>query len=198
MGAAAGFILQGFLDCGWQGEGLEPNPRMADYARTELGLQVETGTLEELQTQTHYDLLTTIQVVPHFFDLRQAFQAAGQLTKVGGFWLIETWNRNSWTARILGQNWHEYSPPSVLHWFSPAGLQQLAAQFGFQAVARGRPQKWINGGHAKSLLRYKLQDLKLQDLWWGRLPTWCLNLVPDNFLIPYLADDLFWMLFQRL
>ena len=29
VGAAAGFLLQGLLDEGWQGEGLEPNDRMA-------------------------------------------------------------------------------------------------------------------------------------------------------------------------
>jgi len=29
IGAAAGFILQGFQDCGWKGNGVEPNQRMA-------------------------------------------------------------------------------------------------------------------------------------------------------------------------
>lgn len=191
IGAAAGFVLQGLLDGGWRGRGLEPNPGMADYARTHLGLSVDTGTLEGLHCGERYDLISMVQVVAHFYDLRRAFGQAAAITRPGGFWLIETWNRESWTARFFGSRWHEYSPPSVLHWFSPEGLQRLAGQFGFREVGRGRPPKQIGGAHAKSLLRHKLKGSLTGDLA-GRL----LGIVPDRFAIPYPWDDLFWALFQ--
>ncbi len=191
VGAAAGLILQGFCDYGWDGEGLEPNPQMAEFACRELALNVRTGALEGF-SGSGYDLITMIQVVPHFFDLQQAFQVASAQTLPGGFWLIETWNRDSLTARLLGKNWHEYSPPSVLHWFSPSGLQQLAAQHGCELVAQGRPTKWINAAHAKSLLRYKLRHLPLRRFW-----SLLLALIPDSLNLPYPAEDLVWMLFQK-
>jgi SAM-dependent methyltransferase len=186
VGAAAGFILQGFLDRGWHGKGVEPNPGMAEYARTRLGLDVRTGTLEDLPPGDVFDLVSLIQVLPHFVEPRRALAAAAAVTRPGGFWLIETWNRDSWTARAFGQNWHEYSPPSVLHWFSPAGLQRLAGQFGFRKVGAGRPAKWINAGHAKSLLRHKLGAA-----------AGVLGVLPDRLALPYPAEDLFWMLLQK-
>jgi SAM-dependent methyltransferase len=192
VGAAAGFILQGFLDFGWQGQGIEPNPMMVRYAQETLKLPIEVGTLEQLQLCEPFDLVTMIQVVAHFFDIQQAFAAARQHTKPNGFWLIETWNYQSWMARLLGQNWHEYSPPSVLHWFSPNGLAQFATRYGFQEVDRGRPAKFISGAHAKSLLRYKLQTFPA-----GQLLLKTLSLIPDRWLIPYPAEDLFWMLLQK-
>ena len=192
IGAAAGFVLQGFMDRGWQGHGIEPNPKMAAYAREELGIAVQAGALENLQTNETYDLVSMIQVIAHFADLRQALQVACDVTKPAGYWLIETWNKDSFAARIFGQNWHEYSPPSVLQWFSPPTLKALAAQYGLREVARGRPSKWINGGHAKSLLQYKLQGLPL-----GRQVGKLLNLLPEYLPLPYLADDLFWMLLQK-
>lgn len=192
VGAAAGFILQGFVDSGWQGKGIEPNPRMAEYARTHLNLQVDAGTLEQLSSNDSYDLISMIQVVAHFFDLEQAFQTANLHTNPGGYWLIETWNRESWMARLLGKNWHEYSPPSVLQWFSPRGIRQIAAQYGFHEVAYGRPAKWINGAHAKSLLRYKLKGAPFESVL-----SKCLKLIPNNFSIPYPAEDLFWILLQK-
>ncbi|NJR38836.1 MAG: class I SAM-dependent methyltransferase [Leptolyngbyaceae cyanobacterium CSU_1_4] len=192
VGAAAGFILEGFLDSGWNGRGIEPNLRMAKYAQTHLGVEVDTGSLEQFQSHDRYDLITMIQVVSHFYNLQQAFQVASSHTRLGGFWLIETWNRNSLTARLLNKYWHEYSPPSVMHWFSVKGLQQLAAQHGFREIARGRPAKWINGAHAKSLLRYKLNDMPMGK--WFAQP---LNLIPDSFAIPYPAEDLFWTLYQK-
>ena len=192
VGAAAGFILQGFTDGGWTGRGIEPNPRMAEYGRMHLGLPIETGTLEEFKTSDRYDLITMIQVIPHFFDLKSALHAAEKVTKPNGYWLIETWNRESLMARIFGKNWHEYSPPSVLHWFSPSGLQNLTAQFGFREIARGRPSKWIQASHAKSLLGYKLKGSTL-----GKLAMKVVNLIPDDLSIPYPSEDLFWALYQK-
>ena len=192
VGAAAGFVLQGFMDCGWQGDGIEPNQAMAQYAQNELGLNVQAGALESLTKNRQYDLVSMVQVIAHFAELKTALQQAAAATKPDGYWLIETWNKDSFAAQMFGQNWHEYSPPSVLHWFSPDTLKTLAESFGFAEIARGRPSKWINGGHAKSLLQFKLQNLPL-----GKLAGKSLNLLPEYLPLPYLADDLFWMLLKK-
>lgn len=192
VGSAAGFILQGLYDGGWQGQGIEPNPAMAYHAQQTLKLPVSVGTLEQLQGSEMFDLVTMIQVVAHFFDVQQAFAVASQHTKSGGFWLIETWNCKSWTAQLLGANWHEYSPPSVLHWFSPDRLAQFTAQYGFKEIDRGRPAKFISSAHAKSLLHHKLKAFPL-----GAVLLKAIALIPDHWLIPYPADDLFWMLLQK-
>jgi SAM-dependent methyltransferase len=192
VGAAAGFILQGFIDRGWTGKGLEPNPAMAEHARTRFGLQVATGTLEDLQPGESFDLVSLIQVLPHFVEPRRALAAAAAVTRPEGYWLIETWNRASLTAWVFGESWHEYSPPSMLHWFSPEGVQRLAGQFGFRKVARGRPPRWINGGHAKSLLRHKLGTSAP-----AKVASRLLAVVPDRPAIPYPAEDLFWMLLRK-
>jgi SAM-dependent methyltransferase len=231
VGAAAGFVLSGFLREGWQGEGTEPNGRMADHARTILGLQVSTGPLEQMQQvpmemapaaefsigtndgsemtrqpigstldqplqpisqPVLYDLINLVQVLPHLYDLDSALQIAAAMTRPGGYWLIETWNRDSLTARLSGQGWHEYSPPSVLHWFSPDGVELLGQRYGFTKVAQGRPQKWIGGAHGKSLVRYKVKGTVLEGLC-----NLLLNLIPDRLALPYPAEDLFWILLKK-
>lgn len=197
VGAAAGFILQGFMDCGWTGEGVEPNDAIAQYGRIHEDLPIATGSLESCRKDQEcdcYDLVSMIQVVPHFYDLHHALTNASELTKPGGFWLIETWNRKSIMARILGQQWHEYSPPSVLRWFGLPDLTALASSYGFERVASGRPRKWIRASHAKSLLRFKLQDIGLI----GRLISRLLVLIPGNLSIPYPAEDLMWVLYKKM
>ena len=101
VGAAAGFILQGLIESGWRGEGIEPNAQMAAYARAQLQVLVHVGGFEQFQSDTTYDLVTMIQVIAHFLDPRQAFQKARALLRPGGYLLIETWNRASWTARCF-------------------------------------------------------------------------------------------------
>lgn len=192
VGAAAGFVLQGLVDAGWRGRGVEPNPTMSEHARSRLGLSVETGSLESFQTGERFDLVAMIQVVAHFVDLRESLRSASGLTRPGGFWLIETWNRESSTARIFGRHWHEYSPPSVVHWLTPTTLRRLAARLGFREIARGRSAKWLNGAHAMSLLQYKLGDSLP-----GRCLAGAVRLLPRNLPLPYPGDDLFWMLLRK-
>ncbi|MBZ0302471.1 MAG: class I SAM-dependent methyltransferase [Anaerolineae bacterium] len=188
VGAAAGFVLKGLTETGWQGTGIDPNPSMVHHARDVLGLDAAVGTLEDFQTPRTFDLVSMVQVVAHFYDLRKAFARAAALTKPSGYWLIETWNKDSFVARALGENWHEYSPPSVLHWFSPDSLHDAVVPLGFRRVAQGRPEKWLNGAHAKSLVQYKLEGSPLRAL---------LNLIPDGLPIPYPTFDLFWAIYQK-
>ena len=85
------------------GRQVEPNFSMSEYARTQLGIQMITGSLEQLPLGQQFDLVSMIQVVAHFYDLRQALQKAADVTKPGGFWLIETWDRSRWVARLLAK-----------------------------------------------------------------------------------------------
>jgi SAM-dependent methyltransferase len=191
VGAAAGFILKGLTEEGWSGDGVEPNPRMAAHARSTYNLNVQPGSLETVEALNQYDLVSMVQVVAHFYDLKRAFTAANRALKAGGWCLVETWDKDSLPAQLLGENWHEYSPPSVLHWFSRPTLTRLAGQHGFQPVATGRPQKWLQGHHAKSLVRYKLEGGPL------KFAAPLLNVVPDKLPIPYPTLDIFWMLFRK-
>jgi SAM-dependent methyltransferase len=185
VGAAAGYILQGFADAGWNGTGLEPNASMAAFGREQLGLDMRQGSLESFDTDEHFDLVSMIQVAAHFFDQRTAFETAFKLLNKDGLLLIETWNRDSISARIFGKNWHEYSPPSVLHWFSVTGLSNFLNGLGFERIAGGRPSKKISGGHVRSLLKYRLGD------------NFLLKAIPEKFNFPYPSEDLFWALYQK-
>jgi SAM-dependent methyltransferase len=185
VGSAAGFILRGFVDSGWQGTGLEPNDAMAKFGTTALGLHIRKGTLESLRTPEKFDLVTMIQVAAHFYDPRTAFERALDLLSDQGLLLVETWNRESVSARVFGRNWHEYSPPSVLQFFSEGGLTRFLEGLGFERIAGGRPSKKISGAHARSLLRYRLGDSRL------------LRLIPERVNFPYPSEDLFWACYRK-
>lgn len=189
VGAAAGFILKGFIDQGWRGVGIEPNASMSKYGREKMNLKIFQGDLENFQTSETFDVVSMIQVAAHFHDPGKAFQNAFEFLKPNGFLLVETWNFESLTARLFGKSWHEYSPPSVLHWFSPETLTAFLQKIGFEKTAQGRPSKKISGEHAKSLLRYRLgEQSKLNFL---------LKVVPDRVNFPYPAEDLFWALYRK-
>jgi hypothetical protein len=188
VGAACGFLCDGFRSAGWETEALEPNGRMARYGRETLGLTTHETALEEFNGQGAYDLVSMIQVIAHFVDLHKAMAKAAELTRDGGFWLIETWDHRSLTARAFGKHWHEYNPPSVLNYFSRRSLGALGRQLGFHLVAEGRPRKRILWRHARSLL-----DHQVPWGWFHRVS----GVLPDDLMLPYPAEDLFWVLLRK-
>ncbi len=192
VGAAAGFVLEGLLEAGWDGVALEPNAGMAEHIRRRLGVPVVSGPLETFSAGEEFDLVLMIQVIGHFLDVRGALAAAEACTRPGGHWLIESWNRESRLARWFGRRWHEYSPPTVVQWFAPADLVELARQLGMDLVARGRPIKRLNVAHAGSLLEHKLHRSSA-----GVLLRAVLRLLPADLALWYPNEDLFWALFRK-
>jgi len=192
VGAAAGFILKGFQNKGWDGIGIEPNASLVAFGKKDLGLKLIQGTLETVEVDDKFDLISIIQVIAHLYDLETALDRLDNFLKPGGFVLIETWNKDSLTARIFGSAWHEYSPPSTLNYFSKRTLDILMNQGGLSLVASGTPKKSIHSKHAKSLIKHKLGESKA--LMWMMPLT---NLIPGNVVLPYPSEDLFWALYKK-
>lgn len=192
VGSAAGFILKGFKNEGWQGIGIEPNIRMVEYGNEDLGVDLRLGTLETTSLNTTFDLVIMIQVIAHLSDLNRSLENITGILNPNGFLLVETWNRSSLTARLFGKSWHEYSPPSTLNYFNKRVLDNLMNKFNLVKVVSGTPAKSIISKHAKSLLRQKAAES-----WLSRMLLIISNLIPDNMIIPYPAEDLFYGIYQK-
>ncbi|MGF1603948.1 MAG: methyltransferase domain-containing protein [Thermosynechococcaceae cyanobacterium] len=190
VGAAAGFVLHGLMEAGWQGRGIEPNERIANFGCDQLHLHITPDTLETFLGDETYDLVMMVNVLSHIYDLQAALEVAERVTKPGGLWLIETWNRQSWTARLRGEQWRAYCPPAEKHWFTPQLLKEITEAYGLEEVKRGRVIQWINIAALRSMLRYQS-------------PAWCfplyklLGLLPSSWSLPYSVNDRFWALYQK-
>ena len=152
VGCAAGFILKGFEESGWDCHGVEPNETMASYGREQLHLDIKTGSIETLETAERFDLINMIQVIGHVYDLDKTLQNITALLKPNGLVLVESWDVKSVTAKLMGKDWHEYCPPSVAHWFSDKTLSALFEYYKFELIGKGYPLKKINANHAFSFL----------------------------------------------
>lgn len=189
VGSAAGFVLKGLTETGWQGVGIEPNETMAEFGRKKLNLEIHKTSVEKYASVEKFDLVTMIQVMAHFIEPKEVFSNISNSLKANGHLLIETWNRKSLSEKIFGTKWHEYSPPSVLQFFSDDGIEKLAKEQGYERIASGRPSKWISGAHAKSLITYKFGEKSIV--------TKLAKIIPDKLSFPYPAEDLFWVLYKK-
>jgi len=172
--------------------GIEPNNFMVEYGKNIVGVDIKKGTIETVELEDKFDLIILIQVVAHIYDLKSSINRISNFLNPDGHVLIETWNKDSFTARIFGKNWHEFSPPGTLNYFSKKTLNKLIFQHDFSIVGQGQPQKSIHSKHAKSLIKHKLLESKR--LKWMAGIT---SLIPGNMIIPYPSEDLFWALFKK-
>lgn len=192
IGCAAGFILKGFEDKGWQCSGIEPNESMASYGRNQLKLNIITGGIESFQPVEKYDLVTLIEVIGAFYDLDKAMVNISKLLNQNGLVLVESMDMNSIVARMFGKSWHEYCPPSVLHWFSDKTLNQLFNFYGFELISKGYPVKRIKINHAISILEENLPNVYII--------RWILNKFSQflgKLTILYPPFDMKWYIFKK-
>ena len=192
IGCGSGFLMKGFRDNGWEVKGVEPNRRMASYGIAKFNLDISVSPFEAYSDQNLFDLIAMIQVIAHFYDVRSCIENASRLLKTNGLLLIETWNRDSLTAKIMGNAWHEYSPPSVVNWFTPSSLTMLAKQYGFKCITFKRTLKKIQMGQAKLLLSSKSKQSVIVEI-----AEKIANLIPDKTELIYPGDDLFYILFKK-
>jgi SAM-dependent methyltransferase len=192
VGSAAGFILKGFENMGWKGTGIEPNETMVEYGTKNLELDLYHDTLETFKPDSKFHLVIMIQVIAHLSDVNLSISKISDLLEPGGFLLVETWNRSSITARLFGKHWHEYSPPSTMNFFNKKTLDQLMKKYNFNKISSGRPQKKILSNHGKSLFRHKMDGIRFLREFSG-----IINIIPDNIVLSYPSEDLFWSLYQK-
>jgi SAM-dependent methyltransferase len=191
IGAAAGFIMQGFKDSGWVCTGLEPNQNMTQYANSNLDLNVIQGDIEHYSSKETFDLVSMIQVVGHFYDLNQALQNIYNHIKPNGYLLVESWDRGSIIAKILGKKWHEYSPPSVINYYTKNSLNTILKKHGFRLLKYGRPKKQISLKHALSLISKEYSFFNIIK------KTTDIVLKKRNLFLNYPPVDLFYAIYQK-
>jgi len=192
VGCAAGFIMKGFESKGWESFGVEPNNTIASYGKNELHLNIHTGSFESFDTLNKFDLIAMIQVIGHFYDIDKALKNISQLSEHHGLVLVESWNMDSFIARIFGKNWHEYSPPSVINWFSEVSLIKLFKEYGFEKIDSGFPAKRITLKHALSLVEHDVPNVFFKKRIFDFLGNSFGNLV-----IYYPPVDVKWYLFRK-
>jgi 2-polyprenyl-3-methyl-5-hydroxy-6-metoxy-1,4-benzoquinol methylase len=193
VGCAAGFIMKGFEQSGWDCYGLEPNETMASYGRTELNLNITASGLENYSSEIKFDLITIIQVIGSFYDVDKAIENVSKLLDQNGLVLVESWNMKSIAARVFGKNWHEYCPPSVTNWYSKKTLIKLFDSHGFEIIGRGLPSKRIGINHALSLVEKNTPQFPLK-----KNIVRFLSQTVGKFVVPYPPFDLSWYVFRKI
>lgn len=189
VGSAGGFVAEGIRSRGFTVDCVEPNTTMAQVARQYPGMRVHNVEIESFHPETTFDAACFIRVLEHLVNPHDELRRILSYMRPGGLILIETWDLRSLPAALLGSCWHQYSPPSVTHWFSAQVVRSMLRSEKCELLEMGRPLKLIRVGRAISLLTEK-----------ARIAAGALDMLTkplERIYLPYPPLDLRWFLFRK-
>lgn len=132
VGCGTGAFLQGMIESGWEGIGLEPDETARQKAQDLHGLNLESS--EKMFSLTHrqFDAITMWHVLEHVHDLHGYINQLKYLLKPTGKILIAVPNYTSYDEEIYREFWAAYDVPRHLYHFSPSAMKELMSLHGLE------------------------------------------------------------------
>lgn len=128
VGAGAGFFPYAARRAGMQVTGIEPNQEYAEFARTELGVEVVTSFLQDVALSPgSFDAITMHHVLEHLDAPLLALQRLRGWLRPGGLLLLEVPNIEA-SYHAPQHRFHL----GHLYWFNPETAEALARKAGFE------------------------------------------------------------------
>jgi SAM-dependent methyltransferase len=202
IGAAHGWFVLQATAAGYQCCGLEPDPRLADHARSH-GAAIQQGFFPDaLEADESFDVLVFNDVFEHLPDPRAALQACAQHLNVDGLlvlnlplgsgfffrlsrWLLQLGIEAPWLRA-----WQAGFPSPHLFFYQRCHLVQLAESCGLHLVSESAlPSMRIKGLWAR--LR-----MDQQRSWWAHALVWPL-LVVMTPVVSWLPNDIGLFIFRK-
>src|SRR2546423_6384354 len=116
----------------WHVRGIEPSATAAEHARG-LGFDVHTGSIDTApEPSVPYDLTVGWMVLEHLHEPVAALRKLAASTRPGGWLAVSVPNAASWELRTFGSYWYALDLPRHLYHFTPATIQLLLAEAGWQ------------------------------------------------------------------
>jgi 2-polyprenyl-3-methyl-5-hydroxy-6-metoxy-1,4-benzoquinol methylase len=140
VGAATGYFLDVAKTRGWKTKGSEISQYGAEVA-SRRGHEMMYGDLPTMPNLPVVDAVTMWDVLEHLPDPRSFCKTINKMLPVGGIFVINTPDKMSRWARLLGKRWQLIVPPEHVHYYAPKNIKILLEQCGFEVVEISRMGK---------------------------------------------------------
>jgi SAM-dependent methyltransferase len=156
VGCGRGIRMLSFRERGCDVEGMDFQPELAEYARSQLGIQVTCTPVEELTRHfapASFDILTAIYVVEHVTDVKSLLASCYALLKPGGWLVAGVPLFDSVQAGVLGTRWLNAADIRHVALPSQEGMRRSCRSVGFSEIKfRPDPLTICSGLYALSIM----------------------------------------------
>ena len=150
VGCGSGEFTFRAKEAGWRVVGVEPIADAAQAAR-DRGLDVRTGTTQEVQLEPGFDVVCAFHVLEHMPDAPAFLQELASFARPGGLVAVESPNWDSAIRRRYGTGWPHLRPLEHLIHLNPVSLEVAFRTAGLEPVAITTPLYLYSRGLATEL-----------------------------------------------
>jgi SAM-dependent methyltransferase len=149
VGCFDGGLLDLAAERGYDGWGLEPQGPAADEAERRHPGRITNALLEDAEGLDlgSFDVIAAVGLVEHLRDPGALFRVAGEHLRPGGVLVVQTPDRRSAPARLLGRLWPPIAPPEHVYYFDRRTLALAAGRHALEPVAARRDVKRLRVGY---------------------------------------------------
>lgn len=145
VGCAAGFFLEAARARGWTVRGLDVSSYASEYARRELNLDVESGSIESTTaSSSKFDVVTLWDTIEHLSRPDLALIDIRRQLKPEGILALSTGDYGSLLRRLTGKRWRLFTDPTHNFFFDESTLRRLLNQTGYELLRIRRRGKWVS------------------------------------------------------
>jgi 2-polyprenyl-3-methyl-5-hydroxy-6-metoxy-1,4-benzoquinol methylase len=132
VGCGSGTLLGLMKERGFTPLGIDFSPEAAQVARTENGVRVIVGSLEQAKfASSSFDIVTLFHVMEHVTNPRQILAEVSRILRPNGVIVLQVPNIDSWQFKAFGAKWYGLDIPRHLIDYSQHGMRKLLADAGF-------------------------------------------------------------------
>ena len=132
VGCNIGLFLNVAREEGFSVIGVELNKECAQYGISNFKLDIRSDYLEKIAFDTEsINVVTLFDVIEHVPDIHAFLSEVRRILKKDGVLVIQSPNIQSYMARLTRSNWNWLTPPDHLYHFTPATLEILLKEHGF-------------------------------------------------------------------
>jgi len=132
VGCNIGLFLNVARDEGFSVIGVELNKGCAQYGVNNFKLDIRSDYLENIAFDDQsIDVVTLFDLLEHVPDIHALLTEIKRILKKDGVLVIQSPNIQSLMARLTRSSWNWLTPPDHLYHFSPATLEMILKEHGF-------------------------------------------------------------------
>ena len=143
IGCGSGDFLTLAKETGFDVTGIEISRHAVDTANRQLGDEhVRCGTLETVLPGEQFDYCTLFDTIEHTRNPLRLLRKIHETLKPGGILFLSTPSLDSWSAKLMKQNWMEFKTEH-LHYFDTRTIQDALTKAGFGGISVAPNYKYL-------------------------------------------------------
>ncbi len=132
-GCGTGDFLRTLEKKGLEAFGVEPDNNARELAEKKVGGKISSS-LQEVDSERKFDMVTAWHVVEHISDLRETLKLLRKKLNKGGYFIVALPNLNSFDANLYKEHWAAFDVPRHLYHFTQISFRNLVEKSKFKLV----------------------------------------------------------------